>query len=147
MNFNSTEKEIIQKYLSKEILDWSDDELKPIRDKIKHTLKVFWQEQCCYCNRGMEDEFDMIIDIEHILPKSKFRDLTFNYMNLSLSCKRCNMKIKKEKIDFIIDILTAKIDFTDKTNYKFIHPNFDVYKANMHYVNATLDDKNLKSIF
>ncbi|MDP9954786.1 uncharacterized protein (TIGR02646 family) [Epilithonimonas hungarica] len=140
MIFNTEEQIIINRYHNDELV-WNDDELKSIRDNIKEALKTMWTEQCCYCKRGMEDEFKMVIDIEHILPKSLFKILTFELDNLNLSCKRCNMKIKKERIDFLIDEENALDKFRDKDNYKFIHPNLDIYVDNLHYINLVVNDK------
>jgi len=139
--YSHTEREVIESFLNDEIQDWSNKKLDSIKSKIKNYFKSNWTEQCCYCKRGLEDEFNMVIDIEHILPKYSYRNLSFDLLNLNLSCKRCNMKIKKDRIDFLIDIQASKINFTDTLNYKFIHPNFDNYETNLRYFNLTVDTR------
>lgn len=141
ISYTAKERETMLSFLNNNIKEWSDNELESIRNKIKNYFKTVWTEQCCYCKRGLEDEFNMVIDIEHILPKSSYRHLSFELKNLNLSCKRCNMKIKKERIDFLVDIQISKTNFTDHLNYKFIHPNFDNYQTNLRYINFTLDTK------
>jgi hypothetical protein len=71
------------------------------------------------------------IDIEHVLPKGngKYPELTFELRNLSVSCKRCNMGIKREDTSFYIGGQNDVAPFKS-ANYKFIHPNLDV--ANDH---------------
>lgn len=39
---------------------------------------------CCYCNRSID--IDQQTEIEHILPKDKFKKHTFDYNNLLASC-------------------------------------------------------------
>ena len=141
MNFTEEDLEIIAKYHAEQISNWDDEELKVLKSKIKEHLKTNFNEQCCYCKRGFEDEFNMVIDIEHILPKSKFRALTFDIKNLNLSCKRCNMKIKKERIDFLVDKINAYTNRYNPNNYLLIHPNLDIYKENLNFINFTLDDE------
>jgi len=83
-----------------EVQIWSSEELKPVKEKLKNHL-LSKCEYCCYCRRPFKGEFKMVIDIEHILPSSIFRELAFELKNLSLSCKRCNMQIKKDRMDFL----------------------------------------------
>lgn len=140
MEFSEAEKKIIATVLSQEKFQWDCDELTDIKKNIKLYLKDKWTEQCCYCSRGMEDEFNMVIDIEHILPKSQFKTLAFEPDNLHLSCKRCNMNIKNERTDFLQDLGQAHKDFRDSANYKFIHPNLDTKGKHITYVNCTINE-------
>lgn len=67
----------------------------------------------------------MVIDVEHILPSSLFKMFTFKIWNTSASCKRCNMNIKNDNVDFIDFAQTNKLS---KEYYKIAHPNFeDIY--------------------
>lgn len=132
---------------------WNCDDIKKVKDEIKEYLMLY-QKFCCYCQRSFRDEFKMVIDIEHILPSSIFRDLAFNISNLSLSCKRCNMEIKKDKLNFTDNSLLLMGNFLknkenkkryiavlfkgknissfdgivfNRDNYKIIHPTLDEY--------------------
>lgn len=137
--FDEAESELIRIALEKEKFHWSSEELKPVRDKIKVFLKGKWSEQCCYCRSGLVDFHNIDIDIEHILPSSKYKRLAFNADNLNLSCKRCNMKIKGDNTDFLVDEDSVEEDFTNPDQYYLIHPNFDVYEDNLKYYNITFD--------
>jgi len=93
----------------------------------KSTKEMLFKEfdgNCCYCpNKFPESEF---VEVEHILPRSKFR--FDNYFNLALACKSCNaLKGNKTGLEF-----------------KPIHPN--AYKAYSKYVDAR-EGQNLKHIF
>lgn len=102
---------------------WNEPCIANFKARIKKHLLANQDEQCCYCKKNLHGEFLMVIDIEHILPKSKYKSLTFNPKNLALACKRCNMKVKKDSIEFIANIDESKKNPFHPENYKFIHPN------------------------
>lgn len=114
---------------------WDSKHLDGLKKKIKAHYRTHQGEQCCYCRKNSHGEFNMVLDIEHILPKGRtqFRKFMFNIINLSVSCKRCNMLVKKDDISFITE--TADFENTpfDSANYKFIHPNVDKYFQHLIY--------------
>ena len=101
---------------------WESSGIKKIKRRIKNFHLERSKKTCCYCQRDLQGEFQMVIDVEHILPSSIFVDLTFEIWNLSASCKRCNMLIKNDNIDFIDGSIS---NFFSPQYYKFVHPNFD----------------------
>lgn len=120
---------------------WENEILAQAKRKIKlHHMNVTGQ-QCCYCRRDTTDEFLMVIDIEHVLPKSIFPELMFELFNLSVSCKRCNMRIKGDKTDFLLDQQSVQMYLQDGQQYYFIHPNADNYFDHISYVVNILDNK------
>lgn len=138
LQFNEEENALIVTALAEENFDWSSQALKPIRKKIKEYLKDTWNEQCCYCRRGLEEVHNMDIDIEHILPSSKFRNLAFVADNLNLSCTRCNFPpYKGSKTDFIVNETVVEADYKNPVHYRFIHPNFDNYEHHLSIVSFT----------
>lgn len=117
---------------------WGDEGLKPFRDRIKAYHRKRQGERCCYCQRSFVGEFSFVIDIEHVLPKKRFPSLCFNVRNLSVACKRCNMDIKRARIDFLTCDLDAAAERYDQSStYKLIHPNIDLSRE--HLVRAHLD--------
>jgi hypothetical protein len=112
---------------------WENDLLRELKTRIKQYYRTNLEEVCCYCRRDLTDEFNMVIDVEHILPKSKYGEFMFEIGNLNISCKRCNMEIKREKDDFVVDTTSIRVDYTKPELYHFIHPNFEIYKDNMDY--------------
>ncbi len=73
----------------------------------------------------------MVLDIEHVIPKSLCVKYMFTMKNLSVSCKRCNMSIKKDDLGFLnTSIKDASKSFKSK-HYKFIHPNLDNFDAHL----------------
>lgn len=90
--------------------------------------------QCCYCRRNLRGAGPFMIDREHILPKSvpAYRPLTFTIWNLGISCKRCNMEYKKERVDFVVDCADEDARLLS-ANYLLIHPNFDNYEDHISH--------------
>jgi len=82
---------------------WSSPHIAGFKRSIKDYYRVQQNEQCCYCKRVTVGEFRMVLDIEHILPKGNqaYRKYMFEPKNLSIACKRCNMKIKKQDVSFV----------------------------------------------
>ena len=82
---------------------WENDILDPVKRKIKDHYRGILNENCCYCRRDTTDEFNMVLDIEHVLPKAVYATFMFTPFNLSVSCKRCNMEIKGNQISFLFN--------------------------------------------
>jgi uncharacterized protein (TIGR02646 family) len=107
---------------------WSSSHVKQVKARLKAHKRLEQGERCCYCQRSTLGEFKMVLDIEHILPKSTFSHCIFDLSNLAVSCKKCNMKIKGERLDFlngeVPELLKMdKSQLFKKELYKFAHPN------------------------
>lgn len=124
---------------------WDNPLVSDLKQKIKEHYRIKGKEQCCYCKKNFHGEFKFVIDIEHILPKGHidFKYLIFTPNNLNVACKRCNMNIKGQKIDFITSLSDIKSDYQNSKFYKFIHPNFDNYFDHIKYHCQILDDQKL----
>lgn len=99
-----------------------------IRD---HHLKRHGNK-CCYCRVNLYGGGPFMTDREHVLPKSiaAYRALSYTMWNLGIACKRCNLEYKKGRTDFVVASNDATL-FADGANYRFIHPNFDLYREHM----------------
>lgn len=133
INFSSDDQEIINECIEKGHSSWNDKKLKGLKEKIKEELKNRQKNVCCYCLRSFYGEFNYVIDIEHILPKHKFVYKMFDLRNLAASCKRCNMKIKGRRIDFLSGSFDDENTCYNTESYLFIHPNFDVFEEHISY--------------
>lgn len=141
MFFTDGEKVLIQQAIADGGDIWNNDKVAEIKVKIKkHYRDLHEIEACCYCRRDFRDEFNMVIDIEHVLPKSKYQEFMFELGNLNISCKRCNMLIKKERHDFVVDHATIRANYQVSAQYRFIHPNLDVYLDNLNHLNITMNN-------
>jgi hypothetical protein len=106
---------------------WDNQDLQYLKDKIRDYFINCSIPRCCYCYKSFVGQHRLDIDTEHILPQSFYKDLIFEPLNLNIACKRCNMTIKKERLDFITDISSMGTDYFKSQHYKFIHPNLDIY--------------------
>jgi len=109
-------------------IPWAEDNdlIKNVKAKIRAHHLARHDDTCCYCKTILHGAGHFMIDREHILPKGKalYKPYSFATWNLSISCKRCNMQLKGEDDDFVVDkINTAR--FTSSSNYQLLHPNFD----------------------
>lgn len=145
MNYTEEEKAIIEQAKNEGGDIWNNLILSAIKRRIKIHYRTDNFEQCCYCKRDLQDEFNMVIDIEHVLPKANplFSEYMFDIENLNISCKRCNMNIKKNRIDFIVDLHTIKPNYQVSQKYFFIHPNFDFYFDHIDYESTIRNNKKL----
>lgn len=83
---------------------------------------------CCYCHKNLYGEFNLVLDREHILPKSTYPVLTYRIGNLATSCKKCNMRIKGNDVSFVVNFHDIVDHYADSGRYSFIHPNFDRFQ-------------------
>lgn len=107
--------------------DWDDAALANVRRKIKEHFLEVMLHMCAYCQRPLNGEFQMVIDVEHILPKHIFYDLMFEPENLTVACKRCNLGIKKGKWNFVgrLDEGEVRAEWRTGATYEIAHPNYD----------------------
>lgn len=102
--------------------------LKNLRERIKEYHLLRQGYTCCYCRTNLFGGGVFMVDREHIIPKSHCKKLTYVMENLSVSCKRCNMEIKKDKTSLFVDPGSIESTYLDKSTYRVIHPNFEVYE-------------------
>lgn len=101
--------------------------LKSAKVKIKNYHLQKTANKCCYCRRSLRDA-NIETDREHIVPKGKVKSLAYNIFNLSISCKRCNMSYKREKVNHIVNYQSIEADLRNPDRYLIPHPNIDVYE-------------------
>lgn len=119
---------------------WDEDNacVKGIKDKLKHLHLQRQGHTCCYCRNNLFGTGHFTIDREHILPKSIYKDFTFEVWNISIACKRCNMEVKGDKTEFFTGSLS---DVQNPSFYAFVHPNFDVWENHLSRYAAQVDNR------
>ncbi|KAF1020348.1 MAG: hypothetical protein GAK29_03654 [Acinetobacter bereziniae] len=103
-------------------------------NQLKNDLKIKLMEdfdcKCAFCQRSLSEDEKIVIDVEHVLPKKKYVNYTFDIRNLVLSCRRCNTGSQKgQNTDFIVNLIQGfsyneNVDFS-VNNYLFLHPRFE----------------------
>jgi len=138
LKFNNSHVAAIKKAVSEGGEIWYNTCLKPVKSHIKSYYRDL-NNRCCYCRRSLRGEFNLVIDIEHVLPQSFYKKYIFSMRNLGIACKRCNMKIKGNNIEFLNIPFKNNRPFY-KDNYKIIHPTLDVYSKNLKRIVLEEDD-------
>jgi hypothetical protein len=110
---------------------WYNKCLDRLKRKIKDNFTNNNTSQCCYCARLFAGEFNMVIDIEHVLPQNVFPAERFTISNLNVACKRCNLEIKKADTSFITCIPTMGTNYYQSQHYQIVHPNLDDYTSHI----------------
>lgn len=135
LKFSPEEVEILKEAYTLGHQGWNLDKLTPIKQKIKAKKRLIQGETCCYCLRDTTGEAKMVLDIEHILPKSLRPRNMFTMKNLAISCKRCNLQIKKTKTNFLTVPITQLPKRAFKSRfYRFVHPNLDYVESHIERV-------------
>lgn len=124
MNFTAEEQATIVRLSV--VGGWDHSDAAPLKAKLRPYLLTRTAHCCCYCRREMHEWHMLTIDTEHILPKGNglYPQFSFELRNLSISCKRCNMSIKRSDTSFYIGNLGEEGLF-ESEHYSFIHPNLD----------------------
>lgn len=103
-----------------------------VKVKIRNYHLARHGNKCCYCRINLFGGGPFMTDREHVLPKSvaNYRPLSYTMWNLGIACKRCNMEYKKNKVDFVVTADNPAL-LNSGANYRFIHPNFDLYSEHL----------------
>lgn len=121
--------------------EWDHLKIKTIKQKIKSEKLISQKDICCYCQRDITAEYNLVLDIEHIIPKSIKLKFMFRMKNLSVACKRCNMKIKGLNVDFLaIPLISLPNNAFKSKYYRFIHPNLDKQQKHLIRISFQLSD-------
>ncbi|WP_418991468.1 HNH endonuclease [Alistipes sp.] len=113
--------------------DWDKSVFDRIKAHIIRHLRQQQENECCYCKRQLG--FDIKeVDIEHIIPKSKYERFTFEPKNLALSCPGCNTK-KGDR-----NVLRSKVTNYPRTgsNLTIIHAHYDLYSDHIEILNQVI---------
>jgi len=118
---------------------WAANEISNLKRQVKELLKQKQGQTCCYCCRDIQGEFNLVLDLEHVLPKSVYPHYIFTPKNIAVSCKRCNMQFKKKDDDFVVDAFKfqgsngeIRILF-DKDAFLLVHPNLENWEDHLSY--------------
>ena len=110
---------------------WKEDVLKFIKHRIsQHTL----EEQSCRCAFCEALLVQGTTAIEHIAPKGKHPQFTFEPLNLVSACGRCNSAAIKGQKETII--LPVNADYC-KNSFVIVHPRLDGQDVDIKFTDDT----------
>lgn len=69
--------------------NWEEFSKTVVKRETIDMLEQMYKGCCCYCESKIKST--SYPEIEHFKPKSKYKELCFEYNNLHYSCKRCNI--------------------------------------------------------
>lgn len=120
--------------------DWEKSAFNDIKENIVHHLRQEQDNKCCYCKTELGYDLKAV-DIDHIIPKSKYEKFTFHPKNLALACPGCNTSKGKKSIT------TNKIVQYPRSgrNISIIHAHYDIYSRHIEiHENAIYEGLNAK---
>jgi len=105
---------------TKEMWDKPPDiTIKQIKSEIRSQLLNMQDFICAYCGLDLGGTSEG--QIEHIAPKGRYPQFTFEIENLAMACHYCNGFSKKGTKD---TIQTLSVNYED-CEYKLVHPYYD----------------------
>jgi len=120
----------IAQHFSNSHKDWTKKGLNRVKGRIKKYLLISQRKKCVYCKSKIR-QGTTAIPIEHVVPKSKYSQFTFESKNLVLSCPMCN--IQKGTKETLTDPLGTAYP-TDKAGFLIINPYFDNYDDHLEII-------------
>ena len=111
---------------------WGEVDLKDLRKAIR---KFYRQQQdgfCSYCRGPVSLQSAGNCHVEHIAPKSKYRDFIFEPRNLCVICADCseikrNQEILGDEPDTVENGSKRKRYPRSSNAFRVVHPHFDNY--------------------
>ncbi|MES0091032.1 hypothetical protein [Mesorhizobium sp. M0030] len=90
-----------------------------------HAKQYYIGEQnyrCCYCNKQIDTDNHAVWDLEHVLSRDNYPQYIFEPLNLSISCKDCNIAKSNKTV-------TVSLEYKKfpkrSSSYLIAHPHFD----------------------
>jgi uncharacterized protein (TIGR02646 family) len=105
-----------------------DDDVKLIKTRIRQVLLVNQSDICGYCGLDLGGTSEG--QIEHIAPKAKYPQFTFEKDNLVMACHYCNGFSKKGN-HHTIHTLNPVYNLSA---FKLVHPYFDDHSSHYEWV-------------
>lgn len=141
LQFTDAENALIAGAWHSGVFDWNGAELKGLRSRIRAFYRSVLKDECCYCRKQFLDDHPLAVDIEHVLPKSKFHSFAISAVNLTVACKRCNMTIKRDRLDFLHGFTIDQVMEAAESSqtYEIIHPNLDDYYEHVSIRSVAID--------
>ncbi|MBN2614856.1 MAG: TIGR02646 family protein [Bacteroidales bacterium] len=96
-----------------------NDKIKELKRRIRNDLLNNQKNTCAYCGLDLGGTSEG--QIEHIAPKAKYPEFTFEKENLAMACHYCNGFSKKGNYDTI----EHKNYIYQNCSFKLVHPYFD----------------------
>ncbi|WOC25028.1 HNH endonuclease [Pseudoalteromonas sp. N1230-9] len=131
-------------------LDWSANELMPIRSKIRNFYRDEQRGVCAYCKDDVSLRSASNAHVEHIAPKSLYLSFMFEPKNLCVICADCNeIKRNQEVMNEAVDTFSNNVKSYPRSSgaFKIVHPLFDNYDEHILKKGRVYIDRSTKGAF
>lgn len=136
--FNEDEEEIIRSIMSSHTINvWGDSKAKSIKHRLSEYTIKNQNGRCAYCENLLERG---AVELEHFLPKEKFRGFTFEPLNLFSTCKSCNNPCNK-KSEGLVDDRFKNGNVYGMNVFKILHPYLHNPKEHIVYESDYVIDR------
>lgn len=130
--------------------NWGDEQLLSIRSKIRRFYRDEQVALCAYCNNDVSLISAGDAHVEHIVPKSIYRDFIFEPKNLCIVCCDCNtIKRNQEVLSEIPDTLRNNVVQYPRSSgaFKIVHPHYDNFRDHIKKKGRIFIDRTPKGLF
>lgn len=95
---------------------------------VRHNLLKLSHDECAYCGKKIVASD---LDVDHILPSSKFPYLAYCWENYLPSCKRCNQALKRDYTPPALDgkVIIESCMMQQLDHYDFVYAQPAIYDA------------------
>ncbi|SDY80861.1 TIGR02646 family protein [Collimonas sp. OK242] len=155
IRYSATTKAIIeakQKDAEFQHQNWSDDDLTSVRHDIRHYYREIQRGTCAYCRGPLSLATAANCHVEHIAPKSLYKEHIFQPKNLCAICADCNtIKRAQEVIADVPDTVDSpqyrRTYPRSSSAFKIVHPHFDVWEEHILQFGKAYVDRSKKGCF
>lgn len=112
--------------------EWATDELETLRRAIRDHYRRVQKGICAYCKKEVSLKSAMNCHVEHIVPKSKYKQFIFEPRNLCVICADCNAIKREQEVlcdepDTLVRGKVRKQYPRSSSAFKVVHPHFDYH--------------------
>ncbi|WP_338585511.1 hypothetical protein [Pseudomonas sp. MAG733B] len=114
-----------------------------IRKQLRTLLEKEQNYQCCYCRRPLLNS-GYAKPIEHVLPRSKCVQHTFNLFNLVVCCVDCNLKKSNHIWSLREGEFTSEQEYPAPESFDDLyHPRFHNYNEHIKFIRLQSNHHNI----
>jgi hypothetical protein len=128
---------LLSKFFTGNQNDWKKKSLNPTKSELKAFLFSQQHYRCAYC-RGLIEDREGSVEIDHIVPKDLAPKCTFETINLVLACKRCNNKKRTHNTTHLSEAVLLSLASAPTTigSYNWVHPFLHCYSNHISVTDA-----------
>lgn len=132
--------------------DWSSPELELVRQYVRDHYRQEQKGICAYCKGVVSLQSANNCHVEHIAPKSKYKNFMFEPKNMCVVCADCNeikreQEVMNEEPDPVRRGGVRKLYPKSSGAFRIVHPHFDIWSDHVQKFGAFYVDKSDKGHF